>query len=119
MLKLPKTTVISSNLIPIECALADCRRQSKPNFKATAALYSVNRFTLSRRYDGKQRSYLDSRSESIQRLNSIQERVLLDFINKLTERSLPPTAQIVKNVAQELSNRTVGKNWVSAFVKRH
>ena len=30
-----------------------------------------------------------------------------------------PTSQIVKNVAEEVSGHTVGKNWVGRFVRRY
>ena len=32
---------------------------------------------------------------------------------------MPPTSQIVHNIAEEISKRKLGKNWVSGFVKRH
>ena len=89
----------------MELALEDCRQQTIPNFKATAAKYNVDRSTLSRRFRGIQRSYAESRSESIQNLTNAQEEVLIDFINRLSDRSLPPTSQIVKNVAEELCGR--------------
>src|SRR4051794_28118732 len=94
----------------LELALADCRQQAIPNFKATAARYSVNRTTLSRRFHGTQRSYIESRSESIRNLTIDQEEVLIDFINRRTDRALPPTSQIVKNVAEELCGKEVSKN---------
>jgi hypothetical protein len=62
---------------------------------------------------------LDSHSETTRRLSNAMEKVLIDFINRLTERSLPPTSQIVKNVAEELCNNPVGKNWVGQFTRRH
>ena len=103
----------------LELALTDCRQQKEPNFKATAARYpGVNRTTLSRRLRGVQRSYIESRSESIQNLTIAQEEVLIDFINRLTNRALPPTSQIVKNVAEELCGKEVGKNWVGQFTIR-
>ena len=58
----------------LELALADYRQQKEPNFKATAARYpGVNCTTPSRRSRGVQRSYIESRSESIQKLTIAQE----------------------------------------------
>lgn len=105
--------------IQLELALADLRRQIKPNFQGTANLYNVDRTTLRRRFLGHQQSMLDSRSETSRRLSNSKEKVLIDFINRLTEHSLPPTSQIVKNVAEELCNMSVGKNWVGQFTHRH
>jgi hypothetical protein len=33
--------------------------------------------------------------------------------------SMPPTSHIVKNLAEELRGKEVGKNWVGQFVKRY
>lgn len=37
----------------------------------------------------------------------------------MTDRGMPPTAQVVRNLAEEITGREVGKNWTSDFVKRH
>jgi len=48
----------------------------------------------------------------------VQEEVLIGHINMLTAQSIPPTSQIVKNLAEEIiSGKPVGKNWTSDFVK--
>jgi Tc5 transposase DNA-binding domain len=103
----------------LELALADLCQQLKPNFKGTAILHNVNRTTLRRRFLGHQQSILNSRSETSRRLSNDMEKILIDFINRLTEHSLPPTSQIVKNIAEELCNMSVGKNWVGQFTHRH
>jgi Tc5 transposase DNA-binding domain len=61
----------------------------------------------------------ESRSDTSKRLSNAQEAILIDFINRLTWSSLPPTSQIVKNVAEELCNMTVSKNWVGEFTRRY
>ena len=43
----------------------------------------------------------------------------MDQINRLTDRGMPPTSQMVKNFAEEVIGRPVGKNWTGQFVKRH
>jgi hypothetical protein len=58
-------------------------------------------------------------SESIQCLSRDQEKVVLGFINKLTDRNCMPTSQIVKNVAEEVAGQPVEKNWVGRFVCRY
>ena len=94
----------------ITLALADLANQEYPNFKRTARAFSVNHTTLQRRFDGTQRSYAQCRSETHQKLTSIQEEVLIGYINKMTERSSPPTSQFVKNFAEELCKKPVSKN---------
>jgi hypothetical protein len=86
----------------ITLALADLANQEHPNFKGTARAYKVNRTILYRRFDGVQRSYAQCHSETHQNLTSSQEKVLIDYINQLTDLSSPPTSQYVKNFAEEL-----------------
>jgi Tc5 transposase DNA-binding domain len=100
-------------------ALADLSKQSIPNFLGTSKKYNVNRTTLSRRFKGTQRSQRDFHSESIQCLTAAQEAVVVGFINEFTNRYVPPTSRIVKNVAEEVSKATVSKNWVAQFTRRH
>jgi hypothetical protein len=104
---------------PIDLALSDLEQQPLPNYSATARKYAVNRTTLRRRFEGSQRSQVESRSETAQRLTMEQEEVLINFINKYSDRSMPPTSQIVKNVAEEICGGPVSKNWVGRFTKRH
>jgi hypothetical protein len=99
----------------ITLALADLANQEHPNFKGTARAYKVNHTTLYRRFDSVQCSYAQCRSETYQNLTSSQEKVLIDYINQLTDRSSPPTSQYIKNFAEELCKKPVSKNWVSNF----
>ena len=75
--------------------------------------------TLTRQFNGTQMSRANFLSESIQCLSRDQEKVVLGFINKLTDRNCMPTSQIVKNVAEEVAGQPVGKNWVGRFVRRY
>jgi hypothetical protein len=103
----------------LELALLDLGKQSIPNFSSTARKFEVDRTTLRRRFDGSQQSFRSAREETHQCLTLAQEEALISFINKLTERSLPPTSQIVQNVAEELCGKPVNKNWVGQFTKRY
>ena len=103
----------------IDQALADLAKQLTPNYARTAKKHQVNRTTLRRRFEGTQFSRRIANSECHQCLTIAQEQVLIGFINKLTERSLPPTSQIIKNVAEEICGVQVGKNWVGQFANRY
>jgi len=109
----------STNDAQLELALSDLNKQSIPNFSSTAREYAVDRTTLRRRFKGAQHSRRAAREDTHQCLTPAQEEALIDFINRLTDRSLPPTSQIVKNVAEELRGGPVHKNWVSVFTRRH
>ena len=43
----------------------------------------------------------------------------MQIINKLTDRRIPPTTAIVKNLAEEIRGCAVNRNWTAAFVRRH
>ena len=103
----------------IELTIADLKQQMKPNVTATARKYAVNESTLRKRWTGKTVSQSEASSKYKQRLTSAQEEVLVERINLLTDRGLPPTSSIVRNLAEEILEDRVGKNWTGDFVRRH
>ena len=104
----------------MQLALEACREASDPNFSAIARQFPpVNRQTLKRRFCGNQSTRAAAASIYRQNLSIEQEEELITHINMLTARSLPPTSAIVKNLAEEMILRPVGKNWTGQFVKRH
>jgi hypothetical protein len=111
----PRTTDEES----MQKALAELRLYSKPNITEIAKKWEVGRHALSRRHKGETTSRRDFFSNHKQCLTDIQEQYLIDQINRLTDRGIPPTSQMVKNFAEEIIGRPVGKNWTGEFVKRH
>ena len=107
------------NIHRIPEAIADLESQDVPNVKATAEKYDVNRKTLENRWKGKSTSMEACVSNHRQCLTNSQERALVQLINKLTDRRIPPTTAIVKNLAEEIRGCAVGKNWTASFVDRH
>ena len=103
----------------LELAIQDLIEQPNPNFLGTARRFQVHRTTLSRRFKGVQQNRQIAHSETQRCLSLAQEETLIKFINNLTDRSLPPTSQIVHNCAEELAGRSINKNWVGHFVKRY
>jgi len=83
-------------------ALADLETQDHPNYQATADKYKLNRSNLSRRARGKQWSRAKSNSICRQCLTLAKEESLIAYINKLTVCGMPPTASIVRNLAEEM-----------------
>jgi hypothetical protein len=75
--------------------------------------------TLIRRAKGKTTWREEFQSQVHQCPTDAQERILIDQINHLTERDIPPTSQMVRNFAEEMIGCAVGKNWVSQFCRRH
>ena len=103
----------------MELAIADLDRQLKPNYARTAKEYGLVASTLRRRHQGLTMSKENAKSEYWQKLTNAQEEVLIERINWLTDRALPPTPTIVHNLAEEIIHGPIGKNWVAEFVKRH
>ena len=105
-------------MAPIDEALEDLRSSDHPNISATAKKYGVLRATLSYRFSGKTVSMERFRASQTL-LNAHQERKLIQTIERLCQICLPPTANVVSNMASELAGRQVGPNWLSRFVHRH
>jgi hypothetical protein len=100
-------------------ALAEIESSEAPDYAAIARKYRLTRSTLSRRARGLTTSRAEFQSQIRQCLTNAQERILINQINRLTERAIPPTSQMVKNFAEEMIGYTVGKNWVSQFCQRY
>ena len=101
----------------IELALADLRRQEKPNIMGTAKKYQLAESTLRRRFKGQHLSRRAAASEYLQNLTFVQKEVLIGQINVLTDRGIPPTSRTVENFTEEMIKRPVGKNWTGQFMK--
>jgi hypothetical protein len=90
-------------------ALRSLKPGEKSNIALVARTYSVDRSQLSRRFRGvsgsKEAQYNNQRLLSKQ-----QSRILIKWINQLTERGLPPTNSMLENFAREISGREPGKN---------
>ncbi|KAF8854188.1 hypothetical protein BDZ45DRAFT_677075, partial [Acephala macrosclerotiorum] len=52
-------------------------------------------------------------------LTNTEEELLIARINELINRGMPPTSQIVKNLAKEIRGKEVKKNWPAEFCKKH
>jgi hypothetical protein len=100
-------------------AFAALDLQEPRNYSQVATKYELERTTLAKRYKGQTVSRKVFLSESRQCLTIAQEEALIEQINKLTDRHIPPTSQMVKNFAEEMIGKEVGKNWTQGFIRRH
>ena len=62
---------------------------------------------------------METNSTHRQRLTHTREDELLRYITALTDRHIPPTTQIITNLAEKLLDGPVGKNWIVRFIRRH
>lgn len=88
------------------------------NYTQTADKYGVDRNTLSRRFKGEQVSRENAAYER-SLLSKEQQKTLINYIDKICERGLPPTPFMVRNFAAEICGEWPGKNWVARFTKKH
>ena len=109
----------SLNSTPMKLAIADLELQDKPNILATAKKYNVVESTLRRRW--KDQSVFHEKTSDIhkQRLSSIEEEALITQINQLTNRELSSTNRIVRNLAEEMIQSSMKKNWTRNFCRKH
>ena len=103
----------------ISAAIADLRSQEPLNFAATARKHKIDKTTLRRRFYGEQAPRSVAQLNAQGHLSNNMERVLVERINMLSARGMPPTPQFVNNLVIELSGSPVSPHWVSRFVKRH
>jgi Tc5 transposase DNA-binding domain len=89
------------------------------DYSKAAAHFGVDRTSVSKRVKGLTKTRKEANSFYLQCLTDDQEEVLIGHISKLTDRGMPPTSQLVENLAVEIRGYKMEKNWVGQFVKRH
>ncbi|KAF2435276.1 hypothetical protein EJ08DRAFT_333731 [Tothia fuscella] len=60
----------------------------------------------------------DQYIESKYLISTIQQQTLIKYINQCTKHGIPPTVEIVRNMAEEICQKRPGKNWFPRFLKR-
>ncbi|KAF2832717.1 hypothetical protein CC86DRAFT_425334 [Ophiobolus disseminans] len=111
----------SINMSPIEAALAaiaSLEPGESFSYKQVAQQYGCNRTTLARRHQGVS-SLCSTKAADQQALYPQQEQELLQYINRLTERGLPPTRAMIRRFGSDIAKRELRKNWVDRYIKRH
>jgi hypothetical protein len=103
----------------IDKAVAAIQRGEFTHYADAAREFKCDRSAVSRRIRGLTKSKKEANSFWHQCLTIEQEECLIHRINTLTDRGMPPTSHIVKNLAEEIKGGPLGKNWVGQFVKRY
>ena len=94
----------------LEAGLASLQLSETINYVETAKEHKCDETTLRRRHQGKQRSRKDADFTYKSHLSMQQEKDLVAYINRLTARGLPPTLPMVKNFAEDIAKKEIGKN---------
>jgi hypothetical protein len=87
------------------------------SYRAVAQQFGVDRTTLSRRHRGASNS-VAAKAEEQQLLSPQQESELVVYIEKCTERGLPPTREMVRNFASAVGKWEASDAWVTRFLHR-
>ena len=80
------------------------------DYIAITDFFEYDPTSASKRIRGVTCSRKEANSLYRQYLTSTQEQVLIKQINTLTNKGMPPTSPIIKNLAEEIRGRGVGKN---------
>jgi len=90
----------------------------KFSYQAIANKYGVHRVTLSRRHQGLQ-APRDTQTTQQLKLSPQQELELVQYIEGLTKRGLPPTREMIRNLSSEVAHQQLSESWVTRFINRH
>jgi hypothetical protein len=88
------------------------------SYREVAKRFGVSRATLSRRHQGVTQSRAAA-AQHKQLLNPQQEAELVQYIERCTERGLPPTREMVRNFATAIAKWEASDAWVSRFLHCH
>jgi hypothetical protein len=91
-------------------AVLAIRRGEFQDYSNAAKKFHCSHTAVMRRIKGQTKTRQEANSFYHQCLTDDEEETLISRINKLTDRGLPPTSQIVRNLAEEIRGEPVGKN---------
>ena len=106
---------------PIEAALEEIESlEAGEDFCYTeiAAKHGVVRSTLTRRHQAIIQAHT-TKAIKQQKLSLQQERELVRYIERLTERRMPPTREMIRSFASAVAKEPVSESWVTRFINRH
>jgi len=108
-------------MAPIDDALAAIKAL-KPGeklvYQKIADQYEVDRSTLSRQHKRVQ-APLAVKDSSQQKLTLQQEAELVQYLEELNARRIPPTREMIGNFASAVAQEPVSESWVTRFINRH
>ena len=78
------------------------------NIAKIAKQFKCDRSALSKRYRGVTRSRY-TQYQNQRNLNDQQEKSLVKYIDRLCARGLPPSKHMIRNFAQEICQKEIGK----------
>lgn len=95
-----------ANEAAILAAITDSKTQACKSYAQTTKKYNIERTTLSRRFKGQTAPNSAARIEAQGLLDATLKKALVERINKLSLRGIPPTPKTVENLIQELTQQS-------------
>lgn len=105
-------------MAPIDDALAEIEALESSeefSYKNIANKYGIWRSTLTRRHKAITQSHA-TKIINQQKLTPQQEAELVQYIEGLTARRLPPTREMIHNFASTIAKEPVSESWVTRFI---
>jgi transposase-like protein len=111
----------STATAPIDEAIEDLESRGLEEqfaLKEVAEKHGVDRSTLGRRWRGVT-GPLDAGHAGRQVLNPQQELELVQYVEGLTNKGLPPTREMIRKFSSEVAHQQLSSGWVTRFINRH
>ena len=99
-----------ANSSRIDLAVAVIERGEYSNYTSVALAFNCDRTSISKRIRLLIRNRREADSLFKQCLTNDQEQALIDRINYLSQKQIPPISRIVKNLAKEIRGASISKN---------
>ena len=90
--------------------IAVLRTREFIDYNKAAVYFKVERTSISKRARGLTRNKEKANSFYFQCLTNKQKKVLIGYINTLTDQEMPLTRYIVKNLVEEIKEIEISKN---------
>jgi hypothetical protein len=104
---------------PIDKALALIYSQKDVNYTAVADKFGCNQSTLSRRHRGVTTSRENIIAIHHSLLSKAQQNKLVNYINRLSNKGIPPTILVVRLLAIDICKTRPRKCWTWRFIKAY
>ena len=109
----------STIMTSIDETIADLNSQKMSNIRETAKKHELVESTLRRKWKDQTKSFQTVVYQSKHRLTQMKEETLITQINRLIDRDISFTNQIVRNLTKEMIQESIDKNWAKNFINRN
>ena len=109
----------STIMTSIDETIVDLNLQEMFNIRETIKKHKLVKSTLKKRWKDQTKFSQTVVYQSKHRLTQMKEEILITQINRLIDRDISSTNQIVRNLTKEMIQESVDKNWAKNFINRN